>query len=359
MDLQAKIKTTDFFSKDEISGVWSAFKKQGVAHAKKPATKKRWDDVVAKKGDGKKNEEKAQILNLWLGRGHGWEEQMMVVTETIEESTKNIDDLKSFFPGELKRKHGMVEFTRLVKNGTFKEVTDKAGNTKYQKLTESQRKSVEHKKSLSTTQSKTVDDTELQSIQDAMKKKMASGQSFDGTDFLSMLGQQGDTKEGGKPANKKAIKAATGSKASGTDGKEGGKSAKQKKAGATGGSADGGGDDDENAEGKPGKDKAKSRGEKALALACGMVSKVNKRISDLARAEQFMKGQKSAASLITEVKENHTVLVTLLELVRKHTTCKPSAFDERQCITDGNACVRKLAAAKVLLSKAKPYQKGK
>ena len=135
--------------------------------------------------------------------------------------------------------------------------------------------------------------------------------------------------------------------------------ANKKKAGGKGGTADGDGDGDDDDQTKPGKDKAKSRGEKALDLARSMVSKVNKRISDLAQAEQFMKGQKSAASLITEVKECHTVLTTLLELVRKHTTCKPSAFDEKQCITDGNACVRKLSKAKELLSKSKPYHKAK
>ena len=229
--MQAKIKTTDFFSKDEISGVWSAFKKQGVAHAKKPATKKRWDDIVAKKGDGKKNEEKSAILHMWLGRGHDWEDQVMAVVETIEESTNNINDLKSFFPGELKRKHGSKEFSRLVGNGTFVEVTDKTGNLKYQKLTETQRKSIEHKKSLSTTQSRSIDDAEMQTVHEAMKKKMASGQSLDGTEFLSMFTQLGDSTGGAASASgkKKGIKAAAGSKASGTDGKKGGKCGKQKK----------------------------------------------------------------------------------------------------------------------------------
>ena len=99
----------------------------------------------------------------------------------------------------------------------------------------------------------------------------------------------------------------------------------------------------------------KARAEKTMDLVRSMVSKVNKRVSDLAYAEQQMKGQKSAASLITEVKECHGVLISMLELVRKHVACKQSAFDMNQCITDGNQCVRKLTKAKELLSKANPY----
>ena len=82
---------------------------------------------------------------------------------------------------------------------------------------------------------------------------------------------------------------------------------------------------------------------------------MNRRISDLKQSEEYMKGDKTAASLIGKVRESTSALTALLELVRKHTTCKPSSFDTSQCIKDGNMCVRKLQVAKELLAKAKPY----
>ena len=193
---------------------------------------------------------------------------------------------------------------------------------------------------------------------------MQSGLGLDGSEFLSMLGLGTGSSSGDSPPNakgakgsgkasKKAVKGLSGSgkgaKGSGKALNKSGKGGKQLPAIENGESA--GGDDDSKGAGKP----PKTRAEKAMGLARGMVSEVNKRVSDLSYAEQQMKGQKSAASLITEVKECHGVLVSLLELVRKHVTCKQSAFDANQCVTDGNQCVRKLNKAKELLSKAKPY----
>ena len=86
---------------------------------------------------------------------------------------------------------------------------------------------------------------------------------------------------------------------------------------------------------------------------------MNRRISDLKQSEEYMKGDKTAASLIEKVRESTAELTALLGLLRKHTACRPSSFDTSQCIKDGNMCVRKLQVATELFAKAKPYHKEK
>ena len=173
------------------------------------------------------------------------------------------------------------------------------------------------------------------------------------------MGKRAASKAEASTAPRKGRKSASG-KAKATDK---GKGKKALVNGGTGGRRQGGDkgkpkpltDGDPDADGKPAPPK-KTREELALDVAKSMVSKVNKRISDFVQSQEAMKGQKTATSLIAEVKECHAQLVSLLELVRKHATCRQSAFDVSQCVKDGNACVRKLSTAKSLLAKAKPCQ---
>ena len=309
---------------------------------------------------------------MWLGMGSEWEDASTEYREAISEEHGKAVEAQWHFPGELKRKHGNTEFRRLVDNGTLKEAEDGKGNKTYQTVTESERKELKHRKTLETTQRREVDDDEAVDLQKAIGMKMNSGLALDGSEFLTFLGL-GDI-------------AGTGSGADGDEGtgKPSGKGGTVKGKGNAGNTIrttlkaasktlskhgkvqtphllalpNSGHQEDDDDKGKP-PPNVKTKEEKALELAKSMVGKANRRLSDLKQSEECMKGDKSAASLIVKVRETTTELTALLELVRKHATCRPSTFDTPRCVKDGNLCVRKLQVAKDLVAKAKPYQKVK